>query len=330
MHRAALLMTTCLLAACAGEQTPAPSIAYVEAQQIEPPGASATQQAAPRPLAITSENPIPPPKEPKKFKSHEAKTRAANKAATQTALDGDFEGVILTYQYQHGRRYRVVVDGPSEEWAEDADATTITLGQDDGSEPDIIVGGDPMWFHVDKASAGIDETSMRAKRDKVRAMANGTASTMITVKCFKAGVRTTLKIGTGQRKYIFDLQCSNSHGGSYNSDVQFTYAEDQRISTYKPARPSQVSAPAAPVVADNRYTVEGGPEWKPREWAAWNDGANTHIRPSPGVRSRPAPILAAGGTFYIDPASGEYVVTGLPNEIKFPWGDSALIVRRLP
>jgi hypothetical protein len=324
---ALLASTAFVLAACAGGQdAPPPGVAYVEATQIEPP--SATVEERRMPVPITAENPIPEPKV-QKFKSHEAKTAAALKGGTQSALDAEFEGVILNYQYQHGRRYRVVVDAPSAEWEQDADATTITLGQDDGSESDIIVGGDPNWFNVDKANAGIDETSMRAKRDKVRAMANGTSTTMITVKCFKPGVRTSLKIGTGQRKYIFDLQCSNRHGGSgYNQDVQFTYAYDQQISTYQPARPTQ--ARPAPVVADTRYTVEGPDEWRPREWAAWNDGASTHIRPSPAVRSRPVPMLGAGSSFFIDPASGEYVVTGLPSEVRFPWGDAALMVRRTP
>jgi hypothetical protein len=41
-------------------------------------------------------------------------------------------------------------------------------------------------------------------------------------------------------------------------------------------------------------------------------------------------MLAAGAGFHIDPASNEYVITGLPSEIRFPWGDSALIVRRTP
>ncbi|MGF7213210.1 hypothetical protein GGE65_007846 [Skermanella aerolata] len=326
MKRPALLVIPCLLAGCVGGQsTPPPQVAYVEATQTQP----ATSETASRPpVPITVENPVPDPKA-RKWKSHEAKTASAVRKATQTALDADFEGVILNYVYQHGRRYRVVVDGPSEDWKEDADVTTLTLGQDDGSEPDIAIGGDPLWFSVDKIGSGIDETSMRAKRDKVRALQRGAYQTMITVKCFRRGARTSLRIGTGQRKYHFDLSCANSHGGNgYNPDVQFTYAHDQVVGTADPPRPVREFTP--PVVADTRYTVEGPETWRPREWAAWNDGANTHVRPSPAVRSRPVPMLAAGSSFYLDPSSSEYVIAGLPSEIRFPWGETAVVVRRAP
>lgn len=335
MRKSTLLVTTCLLAACAGgENLPPPSVAYVEATQIPAPE---TETQPRQPVAITIENPIPEPKV-RKWKSAAEKTAAANKAALKTALDGEYLGAILRYEYRHGGRYRVVLDGPTGEfdgWGEDADATTITLGQDDGSEPDISIGGDPTFFSVDKTGTGIEkigagEMSMREKRDKARAMSAGTYTTEIPVKCFKRGARATMFIGTGTRKYIFDLQCLNSHGGNnYNHAVEFYYAHEQQVSTYQPL-PKASNVQPQPVVADTRYSVEGPEEWRPREWAVFNDGANTHIRPSPAVRSRPAPILGAGGSFYIDPASNNYVVTGLPPEIRFPWGDTALIVRRTP
>ena len=332
MRKSALLVTTCLLAACAGGQgdIPPPTVAYVPAQEVDP---SAPVAAPHRPVPITAENPIPAPKV-KEWKSASAKTAAANKSALQTAMEGEYDGAVLNYEYRHGRRYRVVVDGPSGDdgdgWGKDADATNITLGQDDGSEPDITIGGDPDWFSVNKVGTGIEETSMRAKRDKARSMSQGTYTTQITVKCFKRGVRTTLTIGTGARNYIFDLQCANSHGGNnYNHAVEFTYAHDQQISTYQPPARQAVTR-AAPIVADTRYTVEGPDEWRPREWTAWNDGANTHVRPSPAVTSRPVPMLSASASFHIEPATGEYIITGLPPEIRFPWGETALIVRRTP
>lgn len=317
-----LISTTWWLVACAGGEIPSPpAVAYVEAVQIDPAGV----QAAPRPVPITPENPIAVPVE-KKWASHEAKTAAAVRAATVTALDGTFEGAVLNYVYQHGKRYKVVLDAPSQDFEQDSDTTLLLLGPDDGAEPDSGFG-DPSYFLVDKVSSGVDETSMRAKRDKVRAMTSGTYQTVLPLKCYKRGAKTTMFVTSPARTYLLDLHCSGKRG-AYNPAVQFTYLGDQVAAAPKPPRSASVRP--APVVADTRYTVEGPEEWRPREWTAWNDGANTHVRPSPSVRSRPVPMLAAGGSFFVDPSSTEYVVTGLPPEIRFPWGEGALVVRRMP
>lgn len=323
---ALLASTAFVLAACAGGQdAQPPGVAYVEATQIEPPPAVEERRV---PVPITAENPIPEPKV-RKFKSHEEATAAAVRASTVTAVDASFEGAILNYVFQHGKRYRVVLDGPSADFEQDSDTTLLMLGPDDGAEPDSGFG-DPSYFLVDKVTSGVDETSMRAKRDKVRAMSSGTYQAVLPLKCYKRGAKTTMFVTSPRRTYLLDLYCSNSHKGrGYNPAVQFTYVGEQVSAAPKPPRSTTASRPA-PVVADTRYTVEGPEEWQPRQWAAWNDGASTHIRPSPAVRSRPVPMLGAGTSFFIDPASGEYVVTGLPSEIRFPWGDTALIVRRTP
>lgn len=284
------------------------------------------------PVPITDENPIPAPKV-KEWKSAAAKTAAANKGSLRTSLEGEYQGAILNYEYQHGKRYRVVVDGPTdhgEGWGDDADATLITLGQDDGSEPSITQGGLLDWFNVDKVETAIEETSWRAKRDKVRAMSQGSYNTQITVSCAKRGARTSLKVGTGKRFYIFDLECQNSHGGNnYNHVVEFTYPHDQQISTGSSA-PRAMTVQPRPIVADVRYTVEGPADWKPREWVAWNDGAKTYVRPAPSVQSRPVPMLATGTSFEVDSTTNEYIINGLPSEIHFPWSGSAIIVKRVP
>jgi hypothetical protein len=325
MRTTALLMTTCLLAACAaGQAMPPPAVAYVPAREIDPSAAVAATRS---PVPITKENPIPAPAM-KKWKSHEEKTAAAVKAATITALDGSFEGAILNYVYQHGKRYRIVLNGPSEDFEQDSDTTLLMLGPDDGVEPDSGFG-DPSYFLVDKVKAGIDETSMRAKRDKVRAMSSGDYQTVLPLKCYKRGEKTTMFVTSPRRTYLFDLYCSNKHKGSgYNPAVQFTYLGDQVADA--PKVPQAAASRPAPIVADTRYSVEGPSEWRPREWTAWNDGANTHIRPSPAVTSRPVPMLSASASFHIDPATGEYIITGLPSEIRFPWGDNALVIRRTP
>lgn len=322
MRKTALLMTTCLLAACAGgEDLPPPTVAYVPAQEIDP---AAPVAAIRSPVPITSENPIPAPKVTT-YKSHEAATAAAVKAATVTAVDGTFEGAILNYVFQHGKRYRIVLDGPSADFEQDSDTTLLMLGPDDGVEPDSGFG-DPSYFLVDKVSGGVDETSMRAKRDKVRAMSSGTYQAVLPLKCYKRGAKTTMFVTSPRRTYLFDVYCSNRHkGDGYNPAVQFTYMHEQVADA--PKAPKAASRPA-PIVADTRYKVEGPAEWRPGEWTAWNDGANTHVRPSPAVTSRPVPMLSASTSFYSDPATGEYVITGLPSEIHFPWGDSALVVRR--
>jgi type IV secretory pathway VirB9-like protein len=324
MRTSALLLTTCLLAACAGgQEIPPPEVAYVPAKEIDP----AAQESAKRvPVPITAENPIPAPTV-KRFKSHEEATAAARKAATVTALEGTFEGAILNYVYQHGKRYRIVLDAPSEDFEQDGDATLLMLGPDDGVEPDSGFG-DPSYFLVDKVSGGIDETSMRAKRDKVRKMSSGDYQTVLPLKCYKRGARTTMFVTSPRRTYLFDLHCARTNKSSgYNQAVQFTYQNEQVSEAPKAPRPAG-SSRQTPIVADTHYAIEGPEEWRPREWSAWNDGANTHIRPSPAVTTRPVPLLSAATSFFSDPATGEYVITGLPSEIRFPWGESALVVRR--
>lgn len=335
MKKILLLMTTCLISACAGEYAPPPPVSLVAATPVDPItlAVEPSADALSRPIAVTPTNPLPEPKV-KNWKSAEAKIAAANKASLRTALDGEYEGAILRYEYRRGGRYRVVVDGPSDQfpdepgWGIDADATTITLGQDDGSEPNITVGGDPQWFNVDKVGTGVEKT-MREKRDQVRAMAQGVYTTQITIKCHKRGARATATIGTGKRNYIFDLQCANTHGrNNYNHSVEFYYADEQQVSFPQPVRTTPASA--APVVADIRYEIDGPAEWRPREWTAWNDGAKTYVHPSPSVQSRPVPMLPAGAGFFIDPMTSDYVITGLPGEILFPWGEQAITVRRRP
>jgi hypothetical protein len=324
MRKAALLVTTCLLAACAGGQDiPPPEVAYVPATEIGPDAQEAARTKR-LPVPITLENPIPAPKV-KTYKTHEAATAAARKAATVTAIDGSFEGAVLNYLYQHGKRYRLVLQAPSEDFGQDGDATLLMLGPDDGVEPDSGFG-DPSYFLVDKVSGGVDETSMRAKRDKVRKMSAGDYQAVLPLKCYKSGTKTTMFVTSPARTYLFELHCSRTRDG-YNSAVQFTYQHDQVSEA--PKVPAAVgSSRPAPIVADIRYSIEGPAAWRPREWTAWNDGAKTHIRPSPAVTTRPVPLLSAATSFFADPATGEYIINGLPAEIRFPWGDSALIVKR--
>lgn len=324
MRKSALLLTTCLLAACAGGQDiPAPEVAYVPATEIDPAAQEAARVSR-RPVPLTLENPIPEPKA-KTYRTHEEATAAARKTATVTAVDGSFEGAVLNYLYQHGKRYRLVLQAPSEDFGQDGDATLLMLGPDDGVEPDSGFG-DPSYFLVDKVSGGIDETSMRAKRDKVRKMSAGDYQAVLPLKCYKAGTKTTMFVTSPRRTYLFELHCKRTND-SYNSAVQFTYQHDQVSEAPKVPRDAGSSRPA-PIVADTRYSIEGPDEWRPREWTAWNDGARTHIRPSPAVTTRPVPLLSAATGFFSDPATGEYIIDGLPSEILFPWGETALIVKR--
>jgi type IV secretory pathway VirB9-like protein len=324
MRKTALLMTTCLLAACTGGQdVPPPEVAYVPATEIDP-AAQEVARSNRLPVPITIENPIPAPKA-RKYRSHEEATAAARKAATVTALNASFEGAILNYVFQHGKRYRLVLQAPSEDFDQDGDATLLMLGPDDGVEPDSGFG-DPSYFLVDKVGGGIDETSMRAKRDKVRKMTAGDYQAVLPLKCYKNGEKTTMFVTSPARTYLFELHCSRTKT-AYNSAVQFTYQHEQVADAPKVPREIGSSRPA-PIVADTRYSIEGPAEWRPREWTAWNDGAKTHIRPSPSVTTRPVPMLNAATSFHSDPATGEYIINGLPSEIRFPWGDSALIVKR--
>jgi hypothetical protein len=203
MRKSVLLLTNCLLAACTGGQdVPLPEVAYVPAQEIDP---AAQEDVRRVPVPVTAENPIPAPKV-KTYRSHEAATAAARRAATVTALDGSFEGAVLNYVYQHGKRYRLVLQAPSEDFGQDGDATLLMLGPDDGVEPDSGFG-DPSYFLVDKVSGGIDETSMRAKRDKVRKMSAGDYQAVLPLKCYKAGQKTTMFVTSPRRTYLFDLHC---------------------------------------------------------------------------------------------------------------------------
>src|SRR5690349_3868990 len=321
------MMAAGLLGACAsGSTAPPPLVTYVPATPI-PPAPSASPGVAAQPPA-TLVNPVPTP-EPTRYRSHEAATAAAARAAVVDARSATFEGETLNYLYRVGHRYKLVLDAPSHEEWQDAGVTQVFLGPGDGSEPGVMFD-DPTWFTVEKLSAGIDATSMRAKRDRARQVSEGKYQTIVTLKCWSPGAVTNASVTTPQRTYLLRLHCATRKGtGGYNATVQFTSVGEQGVPPAGSSAPAEAFAPSGPVVKDTGYAVTGPAEFRPTEWAAWNDGADTHVRPPDAVRTRPVPMLPPASQFGVDPQTGEYFIRGLPAEIRFPWGpEQQVVVRR--
>lgn len=329
MKKPLVLMTAGLLGACAsGSTAPPPLVTYVPAIPI-PLAQPAAQAGAAGPPA-TLVNPIPTP-EPTRYKSHEAATAAASRAAVVDARSGTFEGETLNYLYRTGQRYKLVLDAPSHEEWQDAGVTQLFLGPGDGSEPGVFFD-DPTWFTQEKLASGIDQTSMRAKRDRARQVSDGKYQTIVTLKCWKPGAVTNASVTTPQRPYLLRLHCATRKGtGGYNATVQFTSVGEQGVPPAEAFASAEAPVPAGsgPVVKDTGYAVSGPAEFRPREWAAWNDGADTHVRPPDSIRTRPVPMLPPASQFGVDPQTGEYFIRGLPAEIRFPWGpEQQVVVRR--
>lgn len=331
--RSYLLMTVTgiVLAGCAGgpEGSPPPlTYNYVEGKQIEPP--VEVPALPPMPLGGVATEPPPPEKT---FKSPAAKMADAIQSARRTALSCSFEGEIMTCPFENGRRYTVTMDGPTAERGQDSNESQFWLEPGE-STPEAIFG-DPTWFTAEVSGGGIDTTSMKAKRDKVNGVKTAAAGLIIIVKAYKPGVSTTLTIATGNRRYLYKLvvpSCKQPDNAAphkcnapYNAVVQHTYDSDQP----RLKMPASSLRRPTPPVSSTRYRYSGAAEFLPGEWSAYNDGVNTYIVPPARLASRPVPMFPQGGpaSFWVDPATGHYVIRGLPPEVVFKRGDQTLTVR---
>lgn len=334
--RSYLLMTVAGLglAGCAGgPEGPPPSLTYgyVEGQQIAPPVEVAAVPSAPIPLGgIATEEPPPEPK----WKSDSAKIADAIKKARRNALDCTFEGEIMTCPFQNGYRHKVIMDGPSVERQSDSFETQFWL--EPGEQTPEVIFGDPQWFTAELTGGGVDTTSMRAKRDKANGRQTPKTNLIIAVKNYKPGISTTMSINTGSRKYLYKLIVPSCAGNTaspptkcnaaYNPIVQHTYDTDQ----------PQLKAPAAPTrrpmpqVSSTRYAYSGSAEFLPGEWSAYNDGVKTYILPPARLSSRPVPMFAGGAPaqWWVDPNTSQYIIRGLPTEVRFQRGDATMTVRK--
>lgn len=330
-----LLMTVAglSLAGCAGgPEGPPPSLSYgyVEGQQIEPPAEPVARPSAPIPLGGVARE--PPPE--KVWKSDAAKIADAVKKARRNALDCSFEGEIMTCPYQNGQRYKVTMDGPAVEWAQDSFETQFWL--EPGEMTPEVIFSDPQWFSAELTGGGVDTTSMRAKRDRAHGRQTPGVGLILSVKAYKPGETVNMSINTGSRRYLYRLVVPSCAANSasppakcnaaYNPIVQHTYEGDQpQIKASK----ERISRPA-PQIASTRYAYDGSAEFLPGEWSAYNDGAKTYIIPPARLSSRPVPIFAQGAPsqWWVDPETKGYVVRGLPPEVRFKRGDAFMTVRK--
>lgn len=322
------------LAGCAGGPEGSPpslTYGYVEGQQIEAPVERAAMPSAPMPLGgVATEE--PPPE--KVWKSDSAKIADAVRKAQRNALNCTFEGEIMTCPYQSGYRHKITMDGPSTERGQDSFETQFWLEPGE-STPEVIFG-DPQWFSAELTGGGVDTTSMRAKRDKAHGRQTPSANLIIVAKNYKPGVTTTMSINTGSRKYLYKLTVPSCAGNNaspptkcnaaYNPVVQHTYDTDQPALK---ATAAKISRPA-PQVANTRYAYAGSADFLPGEWSAYNDGVKTYILPPARLSSRPTPMFPNGASaqWWVEPATNQYVIRGLPGEVRFHRGESTMTVRR--
>lgn len=333
--RSYLLMTVTgiVLSGCAGgpEGSP-PSLTYnyVEGQRIEPP-VDKPPMPEMGPMAGLPLEPEPPEK---LWKSDGEKIADATKRAKRNALDCSFEGEIMTCPYQNGLRYKLRLDAPTAERSQDSFQTELWL--EPGEKMPEAIFNDPQWFSAEISGGGIDTSSMKYKRDKNNGIKTEGAGLIIIVKSYKPGARGTLTVATGSRRYLYDIvtnACKQPEGQAprkcnapYNAVVQHTYESDQP----KPREATQARQRPTPRIASTRYSYDGAAEFLPNEWSAYNDGVNTYIVPPARLASRPVPMFPEGGpsSFWVDPATSNYVIRGLPREVAFKRGDQTLTVRQ--
>lgn len=268
----ALPLMLLVLAGCATQGKPPPTISLdepVQAQPLPEPPKPVEVVAVPEPLALPAQlKPLPeldeaaPVPEPVDEK---VRVSRANAEARIAPTREGYVNAIQVWPYSDGALYQV--------YAAPGRVTVVSLQP--GEELVTVAAGDTVRWIVGDTSSGSGEV-LRVN---------------VLVKPTRSGLKTNLVITTSRRTYLLELTSTEK---AWMASVSWDYPKDRMLALQRQSQAAQAAAPVDTGLALEkirfRYAISGSnPPWKPQR--AFDDGEKVYIQFPPGIAQGELPPL---------------------------------------
>ncbi|MDN5842436.1 MAG: P-type conjugative transfer protein TrbG [Alcaligenaceae bacterium] len=265
-------LTLIILAGCATQGKPPPSISLDEPVQAEllPELPSPIEViAVPEPLALPGQLKPLPGTDGGKLKPEPAdetvRVSRANAEARVAPTREGYVNAIQVWPYSDGALYQVYTGVGR--------VTVIALQP--GEELLTVAAGDTVRWIVGDTSSG-SGADLRVN---------------VLIKPIRSGLKTNLVITTSRRTYLLELTSTEK---TWMASVSWEYPKDRMLALQRQNQAAQAAAPVDTELALEklrfRYTVSGSnPPWKPLR--AFDDGQKVYIQFPAGIAQGELPPL---------------------------------------
>lgn len=268
----ALPLMLLVLAGCATQGKPPPTISLdepVQAQPLPEPPKPVEVVEVPTVLPMPAQlKPLPEAGEAAPAPEPADETVRVSKANAEARIAPTREGYVNAIQvwpYTDGALYQV--------YAAPGRVTMISLQP--GEELVTVAAGDTVrWIVGDTSSGSGDELRIN-----------------VLVKPIRSGLKTNLVITTSRRTYLLELTSTER---AWMASVSWDYPRDQMLALQRQAQAAQATAPVDIGLSLERirfrYAISGSnPPWKPLR--AFDDGEKVYIQFPAGIAQGELPPL---------------------------------------
>ncbi|CAD7381892.1 P-type conjugative transfer protein TrbG [Xanthomonas arboricola] len=268
----ALPLMLLVLAGCATQGKPPPTISLdepVQAQPLPEPPKPVEVVEVPTVLPMPAQlKPLPEVDEAPPAPEPADETVRVSKANAEARIAPTREGYVNAIQvwpYTDGALYQV--------YAAPGRVTVISLQP--GEELVTVAAGDTVRWIVGDTSSGSGE-ELRIN---------------VLVKPIRSGLKTNLVITTSRRTYLLELTSTER---AWMASVSWDYPRDRMLALQRQAQAAQATAPVDTGLSLERirfrYAISGSnPPWKPLR--AFDDGEKVYIQFPPGIAQGELPPL---------------------------------------
>lgn len=268
----ALPLMLLVLAGCATQGKPPPTISLdepVQAQPLPEPPKPVEVVEVPTVLPMPAQlKPLPEVDEAPPAPEPADETVRVSKANAEARIAPTREGYVNAIQvwpYTDGALYQV--------YAAPGRVTVISLQP--GEELVTVAAGDTVrWIVGDTSSGSGDELRIN-----------------VLVKPIRSGLKTNLVITTSRRTYLLELTSTER---AWMASVSWDYPRDRMLALQRQAQAAQATTPVDTGLSLERirfrYAISGSnPPWKPLR--AFDDGEKVYIQFPPGIAQGELPPL---------------------------------------
>jgi type IV secretion system protein VirB9 len=268
----ALPLMLLVLAGCATQGKPPPTISLdepVQAQPLPEPPKPVEVVEVPTVLPMPAQlKPLPEVDEAPPAPEPADETVRVSKANAEARIAPTREGYVNAIQvwpYTDGALYQV--------YAAPGRVTVVSLQP--GEELVTVAAGDTVrWIVGDTSSGSGDELRIN-----------------VLVKPIRSGLKTNLVITTSRRTYLLELTSTER---AWMASVSWDYPRDRMLALQRQAQAAQATAPVDTGLSLERirfrYAISGSnPPWKPLR--AFDDGEKVYIQFPPGIAQGELPPL---------------------------------------
>ena len=275
----AFVCLAAILAGCASQGKPPPTISLdepVQAQPLPEPPKPVEVVAVPQPLPLpdqfkplpapgASTGPAPSEKPAPEPTDEKLRVARANEEARMAPTREGFVNAIQVWPFTDGALYQV--------YASPGRVTVISLQQ--GEELVTVAAGDTVRWIVGDTSSG-SGADLRVS---------------VLVKPTRSGLKTNLVVTTSRRTYLVELTSTEK---AWMASASWDYPKDRMLALQRQARAAETAAPVDAGLSLEkirfRYAVGGSnPPWKPLR--AFDDGEKVYIQFPGGIAQGELPPL---------------------------------------